>query len=672
MSKETLQADSYYFDYLFIGLGAANCLLISRMHESELFVGKKIGIIEPSGKTNNDQTFCFWATQDELVKLKLENLVSYRWNSLEVSGTPQQSIQPLTYFHIKSIDLYEEAKKRLSTLDFVLFQSSFTESPTIIENAFKLQIGNVQILAHKVFDSRPPAYEIPKKNQSFLLQSFYGFKIKTQTPAFDSSKMVMMDFNVPQSDFTQFMYILPYSEHEALVEFTRFGSKKLSQEESHPILHKYIENLGIDYTVLDEEKGVIPMSSANLITDNFGLNWVNMGAKANRLKCTTGYAFHAMAEDALFLADALKNAEPIKRKQFPQRFAFYDRLLLKILDEKPEFGKPIFETLFKKVPATKVLKFLKEKTSLHEEISIFSKLPKRLFVTAAIKDLVLGSKQWPVVALPFLFTIMAIILSFVHLDFIVWAILTLGFLGVGLPHGALDHLCSGPTISGRNLLIFMGNFILKGLALGLIWIFLPDLALLVFILYSAWHFGQADFREWQLKQDWHTMAWGFAVLLSILFTHFVELNWILNQIPNLKIDDFLILLNTKQIVWIQIFLLVIALLLSIRKQSRHMLMTVIYLWLATFLPLLLAFGVYFVFQHSLHGWRHLSSGLQAKNSTLWFKSLPFSLAGALIILLFIFSNSSNYMGVFFVVLSCLSMPHVLNMHKFYSKNRIEN
>jgi hypothetical protein len=73
----------------------------------------------------------------------------------------------------------------------------------------------------------------------------------------------------------------------------------------------------------------------------------------------------------------------------------------------------------------------------------------------------------------------------------------------------------------------------------------------------------------------------------------------------------------------------------------------------------------------LHGWSHLKSDLKTNSYNLWLKSLPFSLGGAVIILLFMLANSADYVGVFFILLSCISMPHILSMHHFYT-SRIQH
>ena len=88
----------------------------------------------------------------------------------------------------------------------------------------------------------------------------------------------MMDFRVAQQKSTQFIYILPYDQHTGLVELTRFGKILIQREEAKKILDEYILQQYGEYTVLDDEQGVIPMSSL-LPKKSKKDKWVNIGTR---------------------------------------------------------------------------------------------------------------------------------------------------------------------------------------------------------------------------------------------------------------------------------------------------------------------------------------------------------------------------------------------------------
>ena len=273
----------------------------------------------------------------------------------------------------------------------------------------------------------------------------------------------------------------------------------------------------------------------------------------------------------------------------------------------------------------------------------------------------------PILAIPFIFTVVSLLLLHSNFEYVYWCILAIGFLTVGLSHGALDHLTSNKFINKKQLLNFILAYLFKSAILGLVWFLLPDAALIIFVTYSAWHFGETDFKEWGFKQGWLSLFWGIIVLMTILLFHLEELIWILKQIPNLQVVKLLMTISAQQVVYIKIFIIIIGLLLSVVKKSKYMASTFVYLLLSSFLPLLVSFGIYFILQHSIQGWHHLTKGLKECSYKLWLKSLPFSIAGALVIIYFSFFMNNDQVSMFFIILSCLSIPHIFSMHRFYSK-----
>ena len=655
-------------DYTFIGMGAANCLLLLKLNETGTLRDKKIAIIEPNKKDENDRTFCFWSTEEEILELHLEDLISSKWQKIKVANQPSQSIAPAYYYHIRGIDLYNKVHSTLHELDVHFFPETFNTIPEKKSGTYALALAGTTLESKFVFDSRPPKYTTPHKNQSHLLQSFYGWEIKTIDHCFDTTAMVMMDFEIPQNNYCQFMYILPFSEDTALFEVTRFGKEKITKEEAEKLLTEYLAQLGISYAIMEDEKGVIPMSSIPIQETNYGENWIVTGANADMIKPTTGYAFHNMVNDAVKIAEAINQQQSYSRKKPISRFKFYDTLLLKILEETPQHGKRIFQDLFHNIPIENVLTFLSEKSSLGKELHIFSKLPILIFLKVAFNNIFNRVSHISPVYLALITTAASLLFLKTGFDVLLWIFLGIGFMSVGLSHGALDYLTEKTIESRKQFLQYVIIYLAKGALLGLLWMAMPDMALFVFIAFSAWHFGQADFREWRLKQGINSFIWGLLVLTIILCFHKQETVAVLNQIKGLQIQNVFERVTEKQLFIGQFSIILISFLFSAFLRSRNILLTLCYLLLSTMLPLLVSFGIYFVTQHSIHGWRHLKADLKTNSFSLWLKGLPLSLGGALIFLIFMLLNNKDYFSIFFIVLSCISMPHIISMHKFYQKN----
>jgi hypothetical protein len=272
----------------------------------------------------------------------------------------------------------------------------------------------------------------------------------------------------------------------------------------------------------------------------------------------------------------------------------------------------------------------------------------------------------PPTYLAFTLTMTSLISCRLGFEEIPWLLLGIGFLSVGISHGVLDYLTDKTIQSRTQFLRFILVYLLKGALLGLVWIALPDIALFVFIAFSAWHFGEADFKEWNLKQGFSSFVWGLIVLIMILFFHYDETLSVLRHIKGLHINNVCEGLSASYLlIGIQL-IFILSILFAAYHRSRFMLVTLFYLILSAMLPLIVSFGIYFVVQHSLHGWRHLKTDLRTNSYNLWLKSLPFSAGGIFIFLIFMLVDSKDYMGIFFIILSCFSMPHVISMYNFYA------
>ena len=80
------------------------------MEKQELIQDLKVLIIDPSAKKENDKTFCFWASENDDILIDYENLISHEWSNIQINDNAEESINPLKYYHINSIDLYDASR----------------------------------------------------------------------------------------------------------------------------------------------------------------------------------------------------------------------------------------------------------------------------------------------------------------------------------------------------------------------------------------------------------------------------------------------------------------------------------------------------------------------------------------------------------------------------------
>jgi Brp/Blh family beta-carotene 15,15'-monooxygenase len=252
---------------------------------------------------------------------------------------------------------------------------------------------------------------------------------------------------------------------------------------------------------------------------------------------------------------------------------------------------------------------------------------------------------------------------------------------VGIPHGGIDHLIHNPEIRPKGLLHFIIRYLLLMLAYGLLWWLLPVAALIAFLAMSAYHFGQSHFLEQgQLKpkEGLLYLLKGSFFLSVILFGDWEMTQEILSPILTISIPETYRLLSMG--------LLMASSLLAHGWKNRSLslgdaLDYLILVPILYFSPLLISFAVYFGFWHSLPSmlaeYKYLSQH-PSFNSPLKFgkQLLPFSgisLVGitAILIIGMKFLDSSQLYLLFFVMISLISLPHILYMDTFL-KEKFQN
>ncbi len=655
------------YDYVFIGMGASNGLMLLEFIKRGYHQTKRIAVIEPQQKNTNDKTYCFWSSPNDTIVKDLSSIISHQYHFVQTNNDKVQSIQDQPYYCIKSIDFYNLLHEAIESHPIDNFDgqvASLNPLPDFIEIFFEQQV----ISGATVFDSRPPVFTQEVRNQSYLLQSFFGYHIRLQEPLLHVDTFQMMNFDVDQSKHTQFVYNLPYAPNECLVELTRFGVETIDIDYAKTILDEKIKAQFGAYEIVAEEEGCIPMTVLKQPA-SMDKRIINMGARANLIKPTTGYGFKKMHAFAV----AFEN--PAQAPLTKGRFLFYDHLLLIILIRWPNLGKKIFTELFKNNTIQRIFSFLDEKSSVAEEVKIFASLPIIPFLKACFIYWTNYIKKG------FLFT-MGYMLVYFLLNLMSpnmangfgYAGLIAGLLAVGIPHGAVDHLLLASK--KFSLFKFVAQYILIIAAYFMVWQWFPVFSLLLFIAYSAFHFGESEMVEMQVSmhsiaQKAYAFVLGLSILLLIIFLHLNESILVLNNMQG--ISDFVASLNLLQCknIIIAVSSLMLMPLWWISKKTCFFLMGI--LLLGTQMPLMLAFGLYFVGSHSVNAWGHIAGKLQIAPKKLYLESLPFNVGALFIFSLFFYLQQTNaqliqsYAAVFFVFLACLSLPHIILMHLFYKK-----
>lgn len=384
-----------HYDFIIAGGGAAGLSLACHMLRSPLR-DHTILVVDQDAKDQNDRTWSFWTDRPTL----FDEIVSRSWDQLQFLGEDSVQLVDLhgyRYKMIRGIDLYRFAHQELSASGNVTFVRGVVEQIEDGPDATRVKVEGRTISGGWVFDSLLTLSErkTDPAHEWYLKLHFTGWEIETARAAFNPRAATFLDFRTPQHASTRFFYVLPLSERRALVEYTLFSPARLAQAEYAQALKDYLETtLGIsDYRIVREESGVMPITSQPFAR-RVGRRVMTIGAKAGRVKPTTGFAFTRIQQDSVAIVQSLLRAgHPFDVPADSRRYRLYDSLMLQIMSGHGDQIEPIFTAMFEHNPIERILRFLDEVASPWENLLLIRTLPPRLFVRAVFQT-TLRSVDW--------------------------------------------------------------------------------------------------------------------------------------------------------------------------------------------------------------------------------------------------------------------------------------
>ena len=265
-------------------------------------------------------------------------------------------------------------------------------------------------------------------------------------------------------------------------------------------------------------------------------------------------------------------------------------------------------------------------------------------------------------------------------------------LTIGVSHGSLDHVKGKKLFNILNISkisIFYFSYILIAILVIIIWIKIPFISLMCFLLVASYHFGKEDTQFLMNENSYFNQLLfflkGLLIIAAPMFFHFDETIIIFK----LLLVDNEIFYSTLE--FIEVYkILPIAIILSslssiclfLRKfEIKKFIVFLDYfsiLVLNYYLTPLVAFTIYFCFLHSI---RHSITLIYEidkndfKNGLKIFgqKALPLTVLTAIFCLIGLYLLNNNYdfnssiLKIIFIGLASLTFPHIL-LEYFLEKN----
>lgn len=380
-----------HFDYIFTGTGLAAFMTVYKMVLSGKFTDKSVLLLDQDAKKTNDRTWCFWADHETI----WNTIIFKKWDTALFANQDFRknlNLKPYQYNQIRGVDFYNFVFKELAKHSNITFLNEKVTDINEIETHVFIGTEENRYTCNYLFNSiYTSSFALSKNRYPVLQQHFVGWFVKSEKEVFNPEEATFMDFSVEQKQNTRFMYVLPSSKSEALVEYTLFSEKMLSKEEYESEIRIYLDRLGIQqYEILEKEQGSIPMTCYPFWKKNTK-RVLNIGTAGGWTKASTGYTFRNSDKKSSELVTFLdpstsirKTSGSLRMSAFHKksRFWFYDLLLLDILFHHNEVGSSIFSSLFKKGNPALIFKFLDEETTFIQDVKVILKCPKMPFIKA--------------------------------------------------------------------------------------------------------------------------------------------------------------------------------------------------------------------------------------------------------------------------------------------------
>ncbi|MFW6157395.1 MAG: lycopene cyclase family protein [Balneolaceae bacterium] len=388
------------YDYIIAGAGAAGLSLAYYLAKSAIN-DSKVLIVDRDFSPLADKTWCFWHPGEP----PLQPLIKKSWKKIRVAyreSVRQQQLGHHTYACIASQTFQRELLQFIEeNSSFELLKAPADRFENTADSAVLIADGKAYSASY-IFQSCFPPRHDPGQVHYPLVQHFLGWDLSADVNLFDPNTLTLMDFDEQFGEGIAFMYVLPWSQRKALLEYTIFSPE--------PLPHSFYEHKIENYL---ETRYQIPVSRCRINRREYGeipmelrpyRAWyaprvMNLGVSGGLTKPTTGYTFSRLMDHTRAIASALEAGEPppIPYRQ-PKRFSMYDLWLLEMIQNRPDEALRVFKTLFRNNSMDLIFRFLSEQTTLSEDLKIMGSVPpvpffKSIWKTRTVmKDLLSSSE----------------------------------------------------------------------------------------------------------------------------------------------------------------------------------------------------------------------------------------------------------------------------------------
>jgi len=253
----------------------------------------------------------------------------------------------------------------------------------------------------------------------------------------------------------------------------------------------------------------------------------------------------------------------------------------------------------------------------------------------------------------------------------------------GIPHGALDHKIDQTVNKGRSLKKFVLIYLAVSMGYVLWWVIVPYKALILFIILSAYHFGQEFLESIKIHPGAiSSFLMGLVILINPMLLHYEQVSAYIitltgEGLPALTWSarySSILIITSLTLVWV-----------SYREQiskNEFYRLTGFSLFIlilnGVVSSFLFAFTVYFLVFHSWNAFTHAYYRLKTFNSQFNFRKFVsgtflfaiISILGIVLLLWFFDPKNTDQLIIyFFAMVSVITLPHTIVFDQLYKARR---
>lgn len=374
-------------DIAILGGGLAGLSLAVHLTEEGLGE-RRVAVLEARDRYEHDRVWCSWASPDH----PFRDCIAHTWSGWRVRADSREVVQvgaAERYRCIPSGAFYDHAQRAIATHPGAELRLGTSVHSVRDDGARGVEIvtgDGRRLRARTVLDSRPSRGGAGPGTDAEvdLLQDFVGLHVRCDDAAFDPENVVLMDFLPSQGD-VRFVYVLPFSAHEALVESTAFTGRRVADADHDQTVREYLASTcgARPYRVIGRERGVVPMSTRPSRA-RVSANVTRIGQVGGMVKPSTGYSFEAVQRWSRRTArDLVSRRRPRARPRRSWMLAM-DRMFLAYMQRCPGAMPEVFLRLFERVPADVLVRFLSDRCSARDAGQVIAAMPKIPMLATAL------------------------------------------------------------------------------------------------------------------------------------------------------------------------------------------------------------------------------------------------------------------------------------------------